>query len=103
MRRILVEQARRKGHLKHGGGMCRQILADVVAESGLPLDDVIAVDDAIAKLEATDPEVAKLVKFRFFAGLNHSEAGQILGVSAVTARRHWRYARAWLHRQLQSG
>lgn len=82
MRRILVEQARRKGHLKHGGGMCRQILADVVVESGLPLDDMIAVDDAIAQLEAMDPEVAKLVKFRFFAGLNHVEAGQILGVSA---------------------
>jgi RNA polymerase sigma factor (TIGR02999 family) len=102
MRRILVEQARRKGHLKHGGGMCRQILDDVVAESGLPLDDMIAVDDAIAKLEAMDPEVAKLVRLRFFAGLNHSEAGQVLGVSAVTARRHWRYARAWLHRQLQA-
>jgi RNA polymerase sigma factor (TIGR02999 family) len=103
MRRILVETARQKGHVKHGGGMGRAASLDnIAASSGLGLDDVLAVDDAISRLEAVDPQVAKLVQLRFFAGLNFAEAGQTLGVSAVTARRYWRYARAWLHRQLQT-
>ncbi len=103
MRRILVENARRKGHLRHGGGMGRAANPNnIVAAGGLALDDVLAVDDAIRELETVNPQVAELVQLRFFAGLDFAEAGRILGVSAVTARRYWRYARAWLHRKLRA-
>jgi RNA polymerase sigma factor (TIGR02999 family) len=101
MRRILVENARRKAGRKYGGGMRRQALDDVADTGQSALDDVLALDDAIAKLEEEDPQVARLVQLRCFAGLSHEEAGRVLGVSAVTARRYWRYARAWLHRDLQ--
>jgi RNA polymerase sigma factor (TIGR02999 family) len=101
MRRVLVENARKKARLKRGGDMQRQQVEDVAVESGLPIGDLVVLDEAIAKLEQSDPQAAQAVKLRFFAGLSHQEVGEVLGVSAVTAREHWRYARVWLHRELQ--
>jgi len=68
----------------------------------MPNNDVLALDEALTKLAAEDPLKARLVQLRFFAGLSNEEAAAILGVSAVTAKRHWRYARAWLHRAVSS-
>ncbi len=103
MRRILVENARRKQRLKRGGQMHRSPLEDVEVQSEVPSDDLLALDEAITKLEAEDPEKAKIVQLRFFAGLSHEEAASVVGVSAVTAKRHWRYARAWLRREIRNG
>jgi RNA polymerase sigma factor (TIGR02999 family) len=103
MRRILIDNARRKRRPKHGGGLHRQELEDLAASNEIPPDDILAVDDGIRKLACEEPQAAKLVQLRFFAGLTHEEAGKILGVSAITARRYWRYARAWLHRELVDG
>ncbi len=66
----------------------------------MPPEDLIALDEALAKLAAEDPVKARLVELRFFAGLTLDEASKALGVSAVTAKRYWRYARAWLHREV---
>lgn len=101
MRRILVEQARRKHRLKHGGQCQRIPLESLELECGLPTVELLALDEAIAKLEAEDPTKARVVELRCFVGMNHGEVAQVLGVSEVTARRHWRYARAWLRREMQ--
>ena len=101
MRRILVEQARRKKRLKRGGERQRVPLDQIELECGLPADELLALDEAIARLELEDSEMARVVQLRFFVGMNHEEVAKVLGVSAVTARRHWRYARSWLRRELQ--
>jgi RNA polymerase sigma factor (TIGR02999 family) len=99
MRRILVEQARRKGRLKRGGDCTRVDLpADAAADE--PAIDVLALDDALTAFAAAHPEKAEVVKLRFFAGMTTAEAAAALGVSTATAERHWRYARAWLARRL---
>jgi RNA polymerase sigma factor (TIGR02999 family) len=102
MRRILVEQARRKGRHKHGGGLHRTDVDVAGLASPLPNNELLALDEALTKLAAEDPLKAQLVQLRFFAGLSNEEAAVILGVSVVTAKRHWRYARAWLHRAVSS-
>ena len=103
MRRILVENARRKGRQKHGGGLPRVDLelANVVAP--MPDENLLALDDAITRLAAEDPLRARLVQLRFYAGLSNEEAAKILGISGVTAKRYWRHARAWLHREVGKG
>ena len=101
MRRILVENARRKAQLKRGGDMQRESPDDIAIDCGSTLDDLLDLDDAIAKLEQKDPLAAQTVKLRFFAGLNHQEIGKALGVATITARQHWRYARVWLHREMR--
>ena len=103
MRRILVENARRKGSQKRGGDRGR---ADIdVSELAAPQlrEDLLALDDALNQLAAADPEAARLVQLRYFAGLTLAEAAQVLGVSARTADRLWAYARAWLHQALEGG
>jgi RNA polymerase sigma factor (TIGR02999 family) len=97
MRRILVETARRKGRGRHGGGRRRVDLADEcsLAEPP-PHDDLLALDDALRRLEADQPEAAAVVKLRYFAGLTTEQAAAALGVSLRTANRHWAFARAWL-------
>ncbi len=100
IQRILVEEARRKKRLKRGGERNRVALDEVQVPSDIPSDQLLALDEAIFKLEREDPLKAKVVQLRFFAGMNHEEVGLVLGVSAVTARRYWRYARAWLRRQM---
>jgi RNA polymerase sigma factor (TIGR02999 family) len=97
MRRILVENARRKNRLRHGGGVRRVALDDGCSISDSPPDDdLLALDEALARLEAGQPEAAGVVKLRYFAGLTAEEAAAALGISLRTANRHWAFARAWL-------
>jgi RNA polymerase sigma factor (TIGR02999 family) len=101
MRRILVENARRKRAQKHGGRWARQELDDIDIAAPAPSEDLLALDEALAKLEANDPVKAQLVKLRYFAGLSEEDAARALGVSRATVQRHWRYAKAWLLDELR--
>jgi RNA polymerase sigma factor (TIGR02999 family) len=101
MRRILVEQARRKGRLKRGGNLNRVTLDQAEIKVETSQLDLLALDDALAKLASESPEKAEIVRLRFFAGLSHEEVAELLGVSVVTVKRHWRYARVWLLRQME--
>ncbi|MCO6046647.1 ECF-type sigma factor [Aeoliella sp. ICT_H6.2] len=100
MRRILIESVRRKNSVKHGGGHHRVELKDV----DLPLitrsDDLIALDQALDELEIQQPETAKLVKLRYFAGFSNAEASEILGISPRHANTLWAFAKAWLHERV---
>lgn len=100
MRRLLVENARRKNRLKHGGGRSRVSLdaADSVAE--VPSEELLALDEALTRLTAHDPIKAEVVKLRFFAGLTMPEVAQSLEISLTTAERYWTYARTWLYAEL---
>jgi RNA polymerase sigma factor (TIGR02999 family) len=100
MRRILVDAARRKGRLKRGGDRQRVDLDHLEASIADPGDDLLALNEALEKLEAKHPERAALVKLRYFAGLTGDEAAQALDISPATADRYWTYARAWLLREL---
>ncbi|MHC5537438.1 ECF-type sigma factor [Singulisphaera rosea] len=101
MRRILVEIARRKQSEKHGGKLVRRDLGRFELGAEARTEDLLALDDALAKLEAQDPAKARLVKLRYFAGLTVEEAAQALGISRATADRHWHYAKVWLYSELQ--
>ena len=101
MRRILVEKARRKGRLKRGGNLDRVPLDQVEIKVETSKLDLLALDEALAKLVSESPERAEIVRLRFFAGLSHEEVAELLGVSVVTVKRHWRYARVWLLRQME--
>ena len=100
MRRILVDAARRKRREKHGGGRTRIDLD--AAQAAVPdlRHDLIALDAALTRLEAEDPQAAKLVELRHFTGLSVADAALALGISPRTADRVWSFARAWLHREL---
>ena len=100
MRRILIENARRKHRLKHGGGLQKVDLNSADIAIGEPPEDVIALDEALTKLGEQEPAVAELVKIRYFAGLTLDQAAEILGVSRRTADRYWAYARAWLYKEI---
>lgn len=103
MRRILVESARRKARLKHGGGLERREIdeADAIAMSD-PID-MIALDEALEKLTREDKVKADLVKLRYFAGLTAEQAGRVLGISRATADRYWTFARTWLFDEMTKG
>jgi RNA polymerase sigma factor (TIGR02999 family) len=96
MRRILVERARHKQSLKAGGDRHRQELPDVELAGGGSSLDLLALHDALTKLEQQDPRRAQVVKLRFFAGLTFAETAKVLGVSEATAHNDWTYARSWL-------
>lgn len=100
MRRILVDNARKKQCQKHGGHLRRVDLdvGDAVAES--PSEDLLALDEALQRLEEQWPDKALIVKLRYFAGMTIPEASQALKISTATVERHWRFARAWLRNQL---
>ncbi|MGH7137182.1 MAG: ECF-type sigma factor, partial [Pirellulales bacterium] len=101
MRRILVDRARRKRRVRHGGGHRRvEIDADEIPIETPPVD-LLALDEALDQLASEDPQKAELVKLRFFAGLSEQEAAELLGISRATAARHWAYARAWLFDRLR--
>jgi RNA polymerase sigma factor (TIGR02999 family) len=100
MRRILVENARRKRSLKRGGGRQREPLEDVHLAAATGDDDLLAIDEALARFAAKDRAKAELVKLRFFAGCTIDQAARALGISAATAERWWSYARAWLHQEI---
>ncbi|HJZ57368.1 MAG TPA: ECF-type sigma factor [Gemmataceae bacterium] len=102
MRRILVETARRKARIRHGGGLARHPGEwDLAAPE--PPARVLAVDEAVEKLAATSPQAAELVKLRYFAGLSNADAAAALGVSPRKADQIWAYARAWLGEELGDG
>ena len=100
MRRILIDQARRKMARRHGGAARRVNLDSVEIAAGTADDQLLAVHDALDRLAAHDRVKAELVKLRFFAGLTLQEAAAVLGVSEPTAKRYWAYSRAWLFREI---
>src|SRR5882724_996018 len=100
MRRILVEKARQKGRLKHGGERQRVDLDSSCAVSEPPSIDLIALDEALNKLAAEEPIKAELVKLRFFGGLTMPESAAALDISQATAERYWTFARSWLYAEL---
>jgi RNA polymerase sigma factor (TIGR02999 family) len=103
MRRILVDNARRKKAAKHGGDLARQDLDGLeIALPEIP-EDLVALDEALTRLAATDKTAADLVHLRFFAGMPLPEIAQQLGLSPRTADRLWAYARAWLHQEIEGG
>jgi RNA polymerase sigma factor (TIGR02999 family) len=103
MRRILIDNARRKQAEKHGGGMRRADLEQAEALAAPGAEEWIALDEALEVLSRHDPVAGKLVHLRYFAGLSVEEAGEALGLSRATAYRHWTFARAWLRCQLGDG
>jgi RNA polymerase sigma factor (TIGR02999 family) len=103
MRRILIEQARRKGRLRRGGGQARRELREEDRVAA-PLDDeLLDLDEALTRLAAADPQAAELVKLRVFAGMTVEEIAQVQEASPRTVKRNWAYARAWLGRELAAG
>jgi RNA polymerase sigma factor (TIGR02999 family) len=103
MRRILIERARRKRRHKHGGGEPHVDIDLEKLSAPTPGDDLLALDEAMTRFAAEDPIRAQLVRLRFYAGLSNEDAAKAMGIAAVTAKRYWRYARAWLHRELGRG
>jgi RNA polymerase sigma factor (TIGR02999 family) len=101
MRRILVESARRKKRIKHGGALERVELDEIEMALPLPEDELLALSDALDRLEKVDQRSAEVVKLRFFTGLSHEEVAEELGVSLRTVQRLWRFARAWLFREVK--
>jgi RNA polymerase sigma factor (TIGR02999 family) len=102
MRRILVENARRKKRIKHGGNR-RRVDLDSRISLGQEADDLEALDEALGRLAALDAPAAELVKLHFFGGLSIEKAGQFLGLSRASAYRLWAYARAWLRAEVEGG
>jgi len=102
MRRILIENARRKSRVKHGGELNRMPLDEEAVVSVPTSETLIALDDALTRFAAEEPEAAKIVELRYFAGLSIDAAADALGVSRATANRHWAYAKAWLRCELAS-
>jgi RNA polymerase sigma factor (TIGR02999 family) len=103
MRRILVENARRKQSLKYGGGLERVNLEQVELAEAMPPAELLVLDEALNELAVTDPETVELIKLRFYAGLTDDQAAELLGVSRRTADRMWAFARAWLYRAIRDG
>jgi RNA polymerase sigma factor (TIGR02999 family) len=103
MRRILIDNARRKRAARHGGGQPRVDIQELeIAAIDGKEDELLAVNDALEKLAAHVPPKAQLVKLRYFVGLTLEEAAEVLGISSATAKRHWAYSRAWLFREIQN-
>ncbi len=101
MRRILVEKARRRKRLKRGGHLQRLDIDTLDLPAPLPDDKLLALDEALERLDQFEPRPAELVKLRFFVGLTQARAAKELGVSASTAERDWAFARAWLFREVE--
>ncbi len=101
MRRILVENARRKKREKHGGGLKRLDVAKLDVASSTDDETILLVNEALERLIQVDEVGAKLIKLRFFAGLPNIQAAKILGIPERTAKRTWAYARAWLHEEMK--
>jgi RNA polymerase sigma factor (TIGR02999 family) len=100
MREILIEQARRKATLKHGGASGRVELGEGLALIAPPADDLLALDEALQQLQAAKPDLAEIVMLRYYTGLSFEETASVVGRSVSTIKRQWRFARAWLARQL---
>jgi RNA polymerase sigma factor (TIGR02999 family) len=96
MRRILIERARRKSRLKRGSGQALLDIADLDVIAAMPDDKVLLVDEALEQLKLEDPDKAKIVMLKFFAGLTNEQAAEILNINERTVRRQWEFAKAWL-------
>ncbi len=102
MRRILIDRARKRQAVRHGGGQERLDIHDLEIAAPAQDDELLAVNDALDRFAALDPEKAQLVKLRYFAGLTIEDTATALSISPATAKRWWTYARAWLFKELQS-
>jgi RNA polymerase sigma factor (TIGR02999 family) len=102
MRRILVENVRRKRSLKQGGGRVREELDEAQLAAAEPVEDLLALDEALNKLATKDPVKAELVKLRYFAGMTIEESAAVLGISNATAKRYWTHTRTWLYQEIAS-
>lgn len=102
MRRILIENARRKGRLKRGGDQVRVDVDQVELAASTPDEKVLLIDDALEKLEAQDSEKARVVILKFFGGRTNQEVAALLGVTERTVERHWAYAKAWLFNEIRA-
>jgi RNA polymerase sigma factor (TIGR02999 family) len=100
MRRILIERARGKSRLKHGGGQVRLDIEDLELAEMTPDDRVLLVDEALARMKEDDPELERIVVLKFFGGLSNSEIAETLGLATRTLDRQWAYAKAWLFRYI---
>jgi len=103
MRRILVDQARKKHSQRRGGGLQKQRIEDIEIACPEPSIEVLALHEALERFEQTDRVAAEVVKLRYYAGLTIPQAAEALGISSTTADRCWAYARAWLHTELKKG
>ncbi len=101
MRRILVENARRKQRLKHGGGLIRIDLDPMDLAGPMPDEDLLALDEALTRLAEVNPRAAEVVNLCFFAGLTQEQAAQSMGISVATVERTWAFARAWLFQEIR--
>ncbi|MDW8267468.1 MAG: sigma-70 family RNA polymerase sigma factor [Gemmataceae bacterium] len=101
IRRILIDNARRRRSQKRGGDLARKELEDLPLALPEPQEDLLALDEALQKLAAHDPQAAELVQLRYFAGLTLPEAAQTLGISPSSGKRLWTYARTWLRREIE--
>ena len=101
MRRILIENARRKRAARHGGGQTRLDINEIEIATDAPDDELLAVSDTLEKLAEHDSQMAELVKLRYFVGLTTEEAAEVLGISLRTAERWWTYSRAWLYQEFE--
>jgi RNA polymerase sigma-70 factor (ECF subfamily) len=100
MRQILVDRARRRGALKRPDNAMKLSLDDAISYSSEAAWQLLAVHEALERLEVLDPRLCRIVELRFFAGLATEETAEVVGISPATVRRHWSFARAWLHREL---
>ncbi len=103
MRRILVDQARRRHSAKHGGQRKQVSLDGAAVVAPEPAEDILALDEALARLEQQNPRQGQIVMLRYFAGLNVHETAEVLSVSAATVKADWSWAKAWLHREIAGG
>lgn len=101
MRRVMIDQARRKQSSKHGGDLKRENLEDIEPPAIAPPDELLALDEALDRLAQTHPDEAQLVKLLYFVGLTQAEAARILGISRRTLNSRWAFARAWLHQAIR--
>ena len=101
MRRILIERARKKARVRHGGTLERVDLEHVTVASQDSDEIVLLIHDALDKLATESPHNAEIVKLRYFVGMSHAEIAEALGIAEPTVRRHWAYARSWLHAELK--
>ena len=101
MRRVLIERARRQQRVRHGGGVQTLPLYEADVATGWPTEQLLALNEALERLEQHSPRRAHLVKLRCFAGLGNEEAAQLMDISRATADRYWRFARVWLYRAME--
>jgi RNA polymerase sigma factor (TIGR02999 family) len=102
MRRILLDNAKRKLRVRHGGGQQRVNLDDCATAADSEADHILAVGEALEKFAEIDPQRAEVVKLRYFVGLSFAEAAEVMGISEPTAKRYWSYARAWLYEEIRT-